>query len=138
MDIARVDVLLRVEYGKGVRFRHFYLFSPSIVSIGCFKHGRTIEVYLSHLAGGKLSLKSRDMPMILLSTFAIGLQFCLLSLFLMTSLSCQVFGQTGRNQWSSRWTRSDKRNQLARVVSLCWIPKKLAGILVLWWDNRLR
>ena len=64
MDIARVDVTLIVEYVKGVPLRHFSLFSPSIVSIGCFKFGSTFEAYLLHLAGGQLSSKFRDMPMI--------------------------------------------------------------------------
>ena len=54
--------------------------------------------------GRKTELKFRDMPRILLSTFAIGLQLRRLSLFSMISFTCQVSGQTGRNQWSSSWT----------------------------------
>ena len=82
---------------KGAPLRQFSLFSPSIMSIRCFKRGRTFEVYLSNLAGGLLSSKARGMLMILLYTFAIGLQFFLLSLFSMTSPVCQVFVQIRLN-----------------------------------------
>ena len=42
MYIARVDMTLLVKQGKGVPLRHFSLFSPSIVYIGCFKRGMTL------------------------------------------------------------------------------------------------
>ena len=70
-------------------------------------------------SGGRTTeFKARDMLMILVYNFAIGLQFCPLSLLSMTSLSCPVFGQIGLNQWSPSWVRADPRNLSVHVVSL--------------------